>query len=167
MRFFTAPTLKIGAITASVAGMAMVLSVGVVDVRSQGGPGSSASSLLTPDDVTAILKAAAESIADSSMAVAVVDRTGAILGVYRRSQADAASPDVAVSLARTGAFFSNNAAPLSSRTVHHSDHRRTPSRQSPKVRGVGIMRKNAIGAGTAFISTGACTRSRKNACRLA
>jgi hypothetical protein len=51
------------------------------------------------------------------MAVAVVDRTGQILGVYDRPGADLRTQDIAVSLARTGAFFSNNAAPLSSRTV--------------------------------------------------
>src|SRR5207244_1823284 len=64
-----------------------------------------------------ILAAAASAIADSTMAAAVVDRTGQILGVYARPGADLATQDVAVSLARTGAFFSNNAAPLSSRTV--------------------------------------------------
>ena len=51
------------------------------------------------------------------MAVAVVDRAGTILGVYRRSQADARTPDIAVSLARTTGYFSNDQAPLSSRTV--------------------------------------------------
>ena len=65
----------------------MVLSVGVVDVRSQSGPGGAGP--LTPDEVMAILRAAAESIADGSMGVAVVERAGAIIGVYRRYQADA------------------------------------------------------------------------------
>src|SRR5256885_10343591 len=61
------------------------------------------------------------------MAVAVVDRAGFVLGVFRTQNAPAASignfgqtqnaNDVAVALARTGAFFSNNQAPLSSRTV--------------------------------------------------
>ena len=48
---------------------------------------------------------------------AVVDRTGNILGVYSRPQADEPTPDVAVTLARTGAMFANDQAPLSSRTV--------------------------------------------------
>jgi uncharacterized protein GlcG (DUF336 family) len=72
---------------------------------------------LSSADVTAVLAAAAGSLSDSSLAVAVVDRTGQILGVYARSGADLRTQDIAVSLARTGAFFSNNLAPLSSRTV--------------------------------------------------
>src|SRR5256885_7903859 len=61
------------------------------------------------------------------MAVAVVDRAGFVLGVFRTQNAPAAAVgnfgqvqdanDVAVALARTGAFFSNDQAPLSSRTV--------------------------------------------------
>ena len=49
--------------------------------------------------------------------VAVADRTGTILGVYVRPDAAADVPDVAASLARTAAFFSDDQAPLSSRTV--------------------------------------------------
>jgi len=71
---------------------------------------------LTPDDVAAIINASASSISDSGMAVAVVDRAGTILGVYARGAA-AQTPDMAVSLARTTAYFSNDQAPLSSRTV--------------------------------------------------
>src|SRR5690349_15660102 len=64
--------------------------------------------ILTADDVRAVLTTAA---------TAVVDRTGNILGVYARGGAATATPDIAVSLARTGAMFSNDQAPLSSRTV--------------------------------------------------
>src|SRR5262249_52001044 len=61
------------------------------------------------------------------MSVAVVDRAGFILGVFRTQNAPTTAignfgvvqnaDDVAVALARTGAFFSNDEAPLSSRTV--------------------------------------------------
>jgi len=76
-----------------------------------------ASDVLTSADVIAVMTAAATALSDPTMAVAVVDRTGAILGVYARPGTDLRSQDIAVSLARTGAFFSNDAAPLSSRTV--------------------------------------------------
>src|SRR5439155_16272417 len=51
------------------------------------------------------------------MAVVVVDRPGNVLGIYRRSLASDNDVEVALSLARTGAFFSNQDTPLSSRTV--------------------------------------------------
>ena len=78
-----------------------------------GGPAQ----ILTADDVRAVLTTAATALADDTLAAAVVDRTGNILGVYARRGAAAVTPDVAVSLARTGAMFSHDQAPLSSRTV--------------------------------------------------
>jgi uncharacterized protein GlcG (DUF336 family) len=72
---------------------------------------------LTAQDVAAIINTAAQALADDTLAVAVVDRAGTILGVYRRPGASPRTPDVAVSLARTTAYFSNDQAPLSSRTV--------------------------------------------------
>ncbi|MFI5093866.1 MAG: heme-binding protein [Candidatus Acidiferrum sp.] len=77
-------------------------------------------------DVQNIVQAAVNS-ANVDMVVAVVDRAGFVLGVYRTQNAPATAlgnfgqtldaNDVAVALARTGAFFSNDQAPLSSRTV--------------------------------------------------
>jgi uncharacterized protein GlcG (DUF336 family) len=77
-------------------------------------------------DVEKIVQAAVHS-ANVDMVVAVVDRAGFVLGVFRTQNAPAAAVgnfgktldanDVAVALARTGAFFSNDQAPLSSRTV--------------------------------------------------
>lgn len=77
-------------------------------------------------DVQSIVQAAVGSV-NVDMVVAVVDRAGFVLGVFRTQNAPATTVgnfgqtqnanDVAVSLARTGAFFSNDAAPLSSRTV--------------------------------------------------
>lgn len=73
--------------------------------------------ILTAEDVRAIVTVAATALADETMAAAVVDRTGNILGVYVRPRADERTPDIAVSVARTGAMFSHDQAPLSSRTV--------------------------------------------------
>jgi uncharacterized protein GlcG (DUF336 family) len=73
--------------------------------------------ILNADDVRAVLTIAATALGDETLAAAVVDRTGNILGVYTRAGADERSPDVAVSLARAAALFSNDQAPLSSRTV--------------------------------------------------
>ncbi len=87
---------------------------GAPDARSQAG---GQAQTLTSDDVAAVLRTAAEALADPTLAVAVVDRAGTILGVYRRFGADGRTPDIAVSLARTTAYFSNDQAPLSSRTV--------------------------------------------------
>lgn len=77
-------------------------------------------------DVQSIVQAAANSV-NVDMVVAVVDRAGFVLGVFRTQNAPATAignfgatqnaNDLAVALARTGAFFSNNQAPLSSRTV--------------------------------------------------
>jgi uncharacterized protein GlcG (DUF336 family) len=89
---------------------------------------------LSQEEVKAILERAAASL-DAPLVVAVVDRVGNALGVLRKPGApdtvagnfseentyftgsDADAEEVAVALARTGAFFSNNQAPLSSRTV--------------------------------------------------
>lgn len=80
---------------------------------SAGGPAQ----ILTSDDVRAVLTTAASTLADDTLAAAVVDRTGGILGVFARGGAGERAPDIAVSLARTGAMFANDQAPLSSRTV--------------------------------------------------
>jgi uncharacterized protein GlcG (DUF336 family) len=77
-------------------------------------------------EVQNIVQAAVNSV-NVDMVVAVVDRAGFVLGVFRTQNAPATTAgnfgqvqnanDVAVALARTGAFFSNDQAPLSSRTV--------------------------------------------------
>jgi uncharacterized protein GlcG (DUF336 family) len=77
-------------------------------------------------DVQNVVTAAVNSV-NMDMVVAVVDRAGFVLGVFRTQNAPATAignfgqtqnaNDVAVALARTGAFFSNDQAPLSSRTV--------------------------------------------------
>ena len=84
-----------------------------VHAQAAGGPAQ----VLTAQDVAAVIETAAGALSDVTLAVAVVDRAGTILGVYRRPGADVRTPDIAVSLARTTAYFSNDQAPLSSRTV--------------------------------------------------
>ncbi len=86
-----------------------------------------ASQLLTTQDVNALLQRAAAAVNVNGAIIAVVDRNGTILGVRVES---GVSPDItgnttnlvfaidgAVSLARTGAYFGNDAAPLTSRTI--------------------------------------------------
>jgi uncharacterized protein GlcG (DUF336 family) len=82
---------------------------------------------LTAADVTGLVQAAAQAADPNTMVIAVVDRAGNVLGVYRKPSAPTLATgnfsaqvdinELAVSLARTGAFFSNDQAPLSSRTV--------------------------------------------------
>src|SRR5829696_7227180 len=76
-----------------------------------------AAQILTTDDVRAVLTIAATALGNDTLAAAVVDRTGNILGVYWRAAADERAPDIAVSVARAAALFANDQAPLSSRTV--------------------------------------------------
>jgi len=77
-------------------------------------------------DVNNIIQTAVNSL-NVDMVVAVVDRSGRPLGVFRTANAPVMAPgnfgnmisanDVALGLARTGAFFSNRQTPLSTRTV--------------------------------------------------
>ena len=89
---------------------------------------SSRDETLSQADVQMLVEAAATAAPSDAMAIAVVDRLGRILAVYigffctglrcRETLARwCPSDELAVSLARTGAFFSNDQAPLSSRTV--------------------------------------------------
>jgi uncharacterized protein GlcG (DUF336 family) len=83
--------------------------------------------LLTPTDVSDLLQRAAAAVKLSGAIIAVVDRNGNILGVRVESGVSPAimqnttnlvfAIDGAVSLARTGAYFGNDQAPLTSRTI--------------------------------------------------
>ena len=72
---------------------------------------------LTATDVDAIVKAAASALNVDTATIAVVDRAGRVLALFRQPHAEPANDDRAVGVARTAAFFSNNMAPLSSRTA--------------------------------------------------
>ncbi|MGC2112212.1 MAG: heme-binding protein [Candidatus Korobacteraceae bacterium] len=91
-------------------------------------PPAPATSSLTAAQVDAVVHAAVQSV-NVPIVVGVTDRLGNILAVFATNGAPAtgsgnfgttpAANDLAVALARTGAFFSNDAAPLSSRTVRY------------------------------------------------
>jgi len=72
---------------------------------------------LDESEVRGLVIRAAMALDSPTLTVAVVDRAGRPLAVFRRPQATIAGVEAALSLARTGAFFSHNQAPLSSRTV--------------------------------------------------
>lgn len=86
------------------------------------------SNLLTVADVQSIVTAAAASV-NRPLAVAVSDRSGNVLAVYLKANTPATSfanfgvqapsAEVAVALARSAAFFSNDQAPISTRTVRY------------------------------------------------
>jgi uncharacterized protein GlcG (DUF336 family) len=113
-------------------GIALILAAmvggcgGLVGPLTSAPPPASVQSL-TVSDVNALTQAAAQAASPNTMVIAVVDRSGNILGVYRKPSAPSLasgnfgvqvdSNELAVSLARTAAFFSNDQAPLSSRTV--------------------------------------------------
>jgi uncharacterized protein GlcG (DUF336 family) len=80
----------------------------------EGGPSYAA---LTATEVDAIVRTAAKSLDSNAMTIAVVDRAGRVLALYRKPAANPANDDLAAGVARTAAFFSHNQAPLSSRTV--------------------------------------------------
>jgi uncharacterized protein GlcG (DUF336 family) len=81
---------------------------------------------LTAADVQSVVQDAALAV-NAPLVIAVADRAGNILAVFRNSTAPLTATgnfgatvdanELAVALARTAAFFSNNQAPLSSRTV--------------------------------------------------
>ncbi len=79
-------------------------------------------------DVQNIVQAAASAANVDTMVIAVVDRGGKVLARFSQTRRPAATDmgnfgttvdvnDLAVALARTAAYFSNDQAPLSSRTV--------------------------------------------------
>jgi uncharacterized protein GlcG (DUF336 family) len=90
------------------------------DPSDPGDPGTNpatACATLSSTEVTALLQSAAAAVDFSTLAIAVVDRPGNVIGLWLKGSPAPAQQDEAVGLARTGAFFSNDQAPLSSRTV--------------------------------------------------
>ncbi|HMD32103.1 MAG TPA: hypothetical protein VKG84_09340, partial [Candidatus Acidoferrales bacterium] len=82
---------------------------------------------MTAADVQNIVQAAAQAVNDDTAIIAVSDRQGDVLALFRKPNAPATTSlganytatvnanDLAISLAHTAAFFSNDQAPLSSR----------------------------------------------------
>lgn len=91
-------------------------------------PPSTAFVALTATDVQNVVQSAATAV-DAPIVIAVTDRGGNILGVFQKTGAPATSvgnfsapaptTELAVALARTASYFSNDQAPLSSRTVRY------------------------------------------------
>jgi uncharacterized protein GlcG (DUF336 family) len=108
--------------TSSIAVLLALLSVAAL-----GQTPSPAQPMLTASEVMSVVQSAATSVNSTTMVIAVTDRMGNILAIFREPNAPTQaaanfgvmtdSNDVAVALARTAAFFSNSQAPLSSRTV--------------------------------------------------
>ncbi len=107
-------------------GLALTGCGGTTGVSTPPGP-PPAPLTLTSAEVQQLVQKGAEAADSTTMVIAVVDRAGRILAVFRKPAARAISTgnfgalvdtnELAVSLARTAAFFSNDQAPLSSRTV--------------------------------------------------
>lgn len=101
--------------------------------KNAGWVGSATQSQLTPGEVNQLLRRGAAASASNDAIIAIVDRNGIILGVRVESGINESyydhslygslqeylnfAIDGAVAKARTAAFFSSNAAPLTSRTV--------------------------------------------------
>lgn len=122
-----------------------------------------AQNLLTTDDVKTLLKRASQASPSNDAIIAVVDRTGRILGVRVEDQVAAnfaGNPDGlafaidgAVAKARTAAFFSSNAAPLTSRTIRfisqttvtQREVQSSPLNADPNFRGPGFVAPIGVG----------------------
>jgi uncharacterized protein GlcG (DUF336 family) len=125
-------TLALGMILALLFAVAMaVLMFGCGGATDPSGGSTTTSSTaaapLSAEDVQNIVQAAAQAADSASMVIAVVDRGGSVLALYRKLGAGTTATgncgatvnvnDLAAGLARTAAYFSNDQAPLSSRTV--------------------------------------------------
>jgi uncharacterized protein GlcG (DUF336 family) len=80
-------------------------------------PAATDATQLTAAEVDTVVSNAALAVDGAGLAVVVSDRIGNPLAVYRRPAATDSDVERALALARTGAFFSNQGTPLSSRTV--------------------------------------------------
>jgi uncharacterized protein GlcG (DUF336 family) len=72
---------------------------------------------LAAAEVTLLVQRAAAALNNQEMTIAVVDRAGHPLAIYRKPQATDSDVEDALAEARTSAFFSSDQAPLSSRTI--------------------------------------------------
>jgi uncharacterized protein GlcG (DUF336 family) len=72
---------------------------------------------LAAAEVDQIVQRAVAALNNPEMTIAVVDRAGHPLAIYRKPQATDSDVEDALAEARTSAFFSSDQAPLSSRTI--------------------------------------------------
>src|SRR3954465_5419649 len=97
----------------------LLLIVSLLFTSSVAHPQSFSPDTLTAAEVSAMIEAAVQADSSNAYFVVVVDRAGRILGAWQKPDATLESAEFALSLARTGTFFSNDQAPLSSRTVRY------------------------------------------------
>lgn len=140
--------LMLAALTIALAGLAAC--DGSISFGNPGVPGGPTAPL-TAEDVTSIITAAAASMTQDTLVIAVVDREGKVLGVFRKTNAPTIvthyrggrfltedANEFAVALARTGAFFGNDQAPLTSRTIRFISREHFPPAFFPDGRTDGI-----------------------------
>ena len=125
-------------------------------------PNIGARNLLTEADVETLLDRAELATDSSDAIIAVVDRAGRILGVRVEpgAKANFGDPDKlafaidgAVAKARTAAFFSSNAAPLTSRTIRfisqstitQREVESSPTHDDPRYKGPGLVAPIGVG----------------------
>ncbi len=119
--------------------------------------------LLTTTDVNTLLTRASQASKSSDAIIAVVDRSGRILGVrveqgvldtfHGRDKELAFAIDGAVAKARTAAFFASNEAPLTSRTIRNISQSTMTQREvesspvevDPMYRGPGFVAPIGVG----------------------
>ena len=124
---------------------------GSISLGNPGVPGG-ATAPLTAAEVTSIISAAAASLSQDTLVIAVVDRDGNILGLFRKTNAPenvnvflagqtrtVNANEFAVSLARTGAFFGNDQSPLTSRTIRFISREHFPVTFRPNGATAGIQ----------------------------
>jgi uncharacterized protein GlcG (DUF336 family) len=119
--------------------------------------------LLTTTEVDTLLKRASQATSSTDAIIAVVDRTGRILGVrveqsvinafVGRDKELAFAIDGAVAKARTAAFFASNEAPLTSRTIRNISQstmtqrevQSSPTNTNPAYQGPGFVAPIGVG----------------------
>jgi uncharacterized protein GlcG (DUF336 family) len=120
----------------------------------------SAAPVITPSDVQLLLERASAASASQDAIIAIVDRGGHILGVRTEGKVNISDPgyltfaiDGAVAEARSGAFFSSNQAPLTSRTVRfisqstitEREVNANPNSSDPTIQGPGYVAPIGVG----------------------
>lgn len=121
---------------------------------------ATATQVITVADVQCLLQRAAAATASNDAIIAIVDRNGRILGVRVEagvSSAITSDPnlltfaiDGAIAKARTGAFFANNQAPLTSRTIQFISQSTITQREVESI--PYDINPNSIGRGPGYVA---------------
>ena len=102
------------AIVPDPASCALPLTAIVPDLCTDGTIGSGTPetfSAISKAEANEMVRAAATALAGDTGTIAIVDRTGRPVAVFRQKNANPANDDIALGVARTSAFFSNSQAP--------------------------------------------------------